>query len=215
MGKGIIKIIKLVINQLLDIIYPPDDKCISCLEGDNIGICNRCKGKIQRVKCNGEIKSYAFYGKTIRSLILSFKYEKNFLAGRILGEYLCELINENNIKADLVMYVPLSKKSFKKRGFNQCEFMGKIIAERYNMKCYNGIIKIKDTKEQKTLSKEERSENVKGVFSVKDEKYLIGKSIILIDDVVTTGYTVKECKSMLEKIEGCTINVLTVAKSEI
>lgn len=215
MGKRVVKIIKSILNELLDIIYPPDDKCIACLEEDNVGICNKCKEKIERIKSSGDIKSYAFYGKTIRSLILAFKYEKNFLAGRILGGYLCDLVKENNIKADLVMYVPLSKKSLKKRGFNQCEFMGRIVAEKYNIKFYNGIIKIKDTKDQKTLSKEEREENIKGVFSVKDEKYLIGKSIILIDDVVTTGFTVNECKNMLKKIKGCTINVLTVAKSEI
>ncbi|GAB6169243.1 ComF family protein [Clostridium carnis] len=215
MGKRIIKEIKIIIDGLLDIIYPPENKCITCGEEDHVGLCYKCNNKIKRITDNTGIISYAHYGGTIKKLILAFKYKKNFYAGEILSDYLCKLIKENKIEADIIFYVPISKESLKIRGFNQCEVMAKNISKKFNIPISKGLIKVRKTKEQKTLSKEERAENVIGAFDIKNPKDVKDKNIILIDDVVTTGETLKECEKILKKYEACTINILTVSKSNI
>lgn len=215
MEQKIIKKIKYITSAVLDIIYPPANKCIICDAEDFIGICPLCKGSIKRVKSQEEILSYGFYGGILKELILSFKYGKNFTAGDVLAELLLTLIKEEKVEGDYICYVPMSKKAIKKRGFNQCEIIGKKIGEELNIPISNCIVKSKDTKEQKTLAKEERIKNVKGAFEIKEEAKIYNKKIILIDDVVTTGATLQECREILKKSDVEKITILTIAKSHI
>ena len=109
----------------------------------------------------------------------------------------------------------MTKKSEKKRGFNQCELIAKNIGYHINIPVSNCIKKIKNTKEQKTLTKEERIKNLRGVFKVSRIKDIKDKNVILIDDVMTTGATINECKDVLKKSGANKIIVLTIAKSNI
>lgn len=214
MGKGFIKLLKEFFNEFLDILYPPINKCISC-GSEFIGLCPICNKKIVRVKENHNIISYGYYSGVMKKLILEFKYKKDFICGDILSDYLFELIEENNIKADAIFFIPSSKKSLKERGFNQCEFMANKISDKLNIPVYKDIIKIKNIKEQKTLSKEDRLKNVQGAFGVISNRNIMNKNIILIDDVVTTGATLFECEKLLINNGACSIKMLTVAKSYI
>lgn len=215
MGKRFIKALKLIVNEILDVVYPPEEICISCRSDGYVGLCNICESKIRRVRSNQNILSFAYYGGPIKRIILSLKYKNNFFAGKLLGNYLCKLINENNIVADCIFYVPISKETLKIRGFNQCEIMAKVISEQFEIPIYHSLIKVKNTKEQKTLSKDERKKNLIGVFDVNKPKEVYGKSIILLDDVTTTGATLIECEKILKKYGASTIKLLTVAQSTI
>ncbi|MEN8079029.1 ComF family protein [Clostridioides difficile] len=216
MGKTILKIIIKIYNEILDIIYPPEEKCIICDESGFIGICPYCKSniKVSNINDSGNI-SYGFYGGALKKLILEFKYSGNFIAGDILSEFLLEIINKENINGDIICYVPMTKKSIKKRGFNQCKVIANNISFYTNIDVSNCIKKVKDTREQKTLSKEERNINVKGVFAITNDSDIKGKNVILIDDVMTTGATVNECKNILKKSGANKIFILTIAKSNI
>lgn len=221
MGKGIVKLLKsltellqIFVVELLDIIYPPQNKCITC-DREFIGLCPICNQKIMRIREGSDVISYAYYNGVMKKLILEFKYKKNFIAGDILANYLINLITENNIEAEAIFFIPSSKKALKERGFNQCEFIAKKISKQLNIPVYNDISKVKNIKEQKTLSKEDRIKNVIGAFEIKSNKNIKNKKIILIDDVLTTGSTVLECEKLLKKNGACSIKILTVAKSYI
>lgn len=214
MGKKIIKEINNIVETVLDIIYPPSNRCITCDAEDFIGICPYCKSKIKRVENQDDILSYGYYGGVLKALILAFKYDKNFTAGNVISELLLNLINENSVEFDAIYYVPMSKSSIKKRGFNQCEIIAKKLSKSLNIPVSNSLIKIKNTKEQKSLSKEERYKNIKGAFKIR-ENNIKNKRILLIDDVVTTGATLLECKKILENFDVEEITVLTIAKSHI
>lgn len=216
MGKTIFKILIKIYKELLDIIYPPEEKCIVCNEDGFIGICPYCKSKIKRSSLNDKSNiSYGFYGGVLKKIILEFKYERNFIAGDLLSELLMELINEKQIEADTICYVPMTKKSVKNRGFNQCKIIAKNISYYTDIPVSSCIIKNKNTKEQKTLSKEERLSNIKGAFVINNNNDIKDKNVILIDDVTTTGSTVDECKKILKKCGANKIIVLTIAKSNI
>ena len=108
----------------------------------------------------------------------------------------------------------MSKSSVKKRGFNQCEVIAKNLSKLLDIPVNDSLIKIKDTREQKSLSKEERYKNIKGAFKVKKNN-IENKRILLVDDVVTTGATLLECKKILKKCDVAEITILTIAKSHI
>lgn len=215
MGQKIIKTLKKIVFGILDIIYPEEDKCICCKAEEYIGICDECLKKIKRVETQDKILTYGFYGGNLKKLILQMKYNKSFTAAKILSGLLIDLIEENNIKADIICYVPMSKSSKVKRGFNQCEVLAENISREIGIPLSKALIKVKNTREQKTLSKEERMKNIQGAFGVRDNLGINDRSIILIDDVVTTGATIIECEKILKKYGANKITILTIAKSNI
>ena len=215
MGKEIIKIIKIALEALLDIIYPYDNKCIICGVEGFLGICSKCKSEIKRVHQQEEIMAYGYYGGVLKKLILNLKYHKSFIAGKVLADLLCQIIIEKKLSIDCICYVPISKYSLKKRGFNQCSVLAKNISSILDIPVIDCLVKVKETKEQKLLGKEERMKNILDAFEIKNKEKLFKKNILLIDDVYTTGATINECKKNIEKCNINKIYLLTIAKSNI
>ena len=215
MGKEIIKIIKIALEALLDIIYPYDNKCIICGVEGFLGICSKCKSEIKRVHKQEEIMAYGYYGGVLKKLILNLKYHKSFIAGKVLADLLCQIIIEKKLSIDCICYVPISKDSLKKRGFNQCSVLAKNISSILDIPVIDCLVKVKETKEQKLLGKEERMKNILDAFEIKNKEKLFKKNILLIDDVYTTGATINECKKNIEKCNINKIYLLTIAKSNI
>ena len=132
MGIENIKIIKIIIESILDIVYPYENKCIFCDTEGFLGLCSKCKSEIKKLDNQEEILSYGYYGGILKKLILKLKYHKSFTAGKVLADMLVEFINEKNLDIDFICYVPISKASLKKRGFNQCKVLATNIS--YNLK---------------------------------------------------------------------------------
>lgn len=214
MGKEVIKIIKKFLNSLLEVIYPYENKCVICDEDNFLGICPYCKSKIKRAKGNDGMVSYGYYGGVLKQLILLFKYKKNFTAGKVLSDFLLDLIDELDLKVDYICYVPMTKKEKMGRGYNQCEVLAKSIGESIGVEVSHCLKKVRQTKEQKKLNKVDRSTNVIGAFIAKGEE-VKGKNILLIDDVITTGATINQCIKILKDYGVKKINILTIAKSNI
>ena len=125
-----------------------------------------------------------------------------------------------NLKTyDTIIPVPISKKRYKQRGYNQSALIAKELAEQIqkNKKqkiTYNNksLLKTKNIIEQSKLNKEERIKNIQGVYELKNKTLLKDKKILLIDDIYTTGSTVKECCKTLNQAQPKKIGVLTIAK---
>lgn len=218
MGKAFNRIIRNLWEGIVEVIYPRENYCIICKEEDCFGICEHCKKSIKTIDIlyQDKIISYGYYGGVLKELILRFKYKSNFTAGDILAEFLEDYITKNfNYKEYIITYIPLSKKSKKARGFNQCEYIARKIARDLCIEASEVLIKGRETKEQKTLKKDERYENIKDAFKLKDGVNLEGCNIILIDDVTTTGATINEAYRLLKKSNVKEIKLLTLAKSHI
>lgn len=215
MGKRIIKGIKQVIDEILDIIYPPEEICISCGEEGFIGLCHICRNKIKRDIDDDFILSYGQYGGVLKKVILSFKYKKNFTSGKIISELMKIKLEEIKYVPDIILYVPIDKIAKRKRGFNQCEFIAKELSKSTGAKAKKYIKKVKKTREQKRLSLEERKLNIKNVFKLEHGELLNNKRILIIDDVVTSGSTLYECLKLINSSEIKDIKLLTVARSKL
>ena len=213
MGEKIRIIIEIIKRGILELLYPKDSKCILCQREDEEGICFRCRSKIKGCSDNEEL-CIGYYKGPLKELILKLKCKKDYVA----GEVLVNLIEEKIVTLDTkyyLTYIPSSHKSLKERGFNQCEYIAKELAFRNNFKVVNTLVTVREVKSQKTLSKEERFNNLYGTFQVRDRKLTEGRNFILIDDVVTTGATLAEGIRALKENGAEEIKILTLAKSHI
>ena len=155
------------------------------------------------------------YEGLIRKLILEYKFnEKSFLYKMIADIFIKnEKIFENIKKYDTIIPVPISRKRFTERGYNQCELIAKELAKKVNLELLNNcLIKTKNIIEQSKLSKEERTKNIQNVYKLKNKNLILNKKILLLDDIYTTGSTVNECSKILRQGEPEKIGVLVIAK---
>ena len=206
-------------KSILSIIYPGSYNCLNCGEElDDIGICKICEDKMEyctNTKIIDDVKVYSisYYGYAIKKLILDFKYKSDFNCGEYLGKLVVKKFNQIDKEFDYITCVPSSKKKLKERGFNQCEFLANYLSENKNIPYIKSLKKINNIKEQKFLSAMEREENIKNAFFLIDNKKFIDKKILLIDDVITTGFTIEECIKELKKIQGIDLTVMVIAES--
>jgi ComF family protein len=124
-----------------------------------------------------------------------------------------QLLAEQKWKIDLITAIPLDENKQRERGFNQSLYLARSIAwsNRVMIKP-SAIRRVKITRSQVGLSLEERKKNVADVFSAEQE-LVYGKSILVVDDVVTTGSTINSCAAELSKAGALHIYGLTLARS--
>ena len=229
-------VIKNQVNQVLDLILPRF--CCSCktkLTPSENSICNNCFLKIKltdyarlhhefnRKFANKNIVTDFFSpfvfekDKELQHTIHSLKYDNKFRVGIYLGEILGLQIKEQkpDWNFDLILPIPLHKLKKAERGYNQSYFIAKGISKRLNIKCSESSIKrIKYTESQTTMNLVQREANIGGAFEVKKRKFIEGKNILLIDDVITTGATISECGRSLLSAGANRILAASVAIAE-
>jgi competence protein ComFC len=159
--------------------------------------------------------SGAYYSGIVKELISRLKYRSDFKAGEALSIYMIQSINTNKLSFDLITYVPSTRKTLKKRGYNQSEFLAKIIGDKINTKVVGILGKVRDTKDQIGLSGEERWNNLKDSYKVKKAECIRGKVILLVDDVITTGATGFFCAEDMLKSGAREVHILTAARSNV
>lgn len=226
MGYEFIKNLKYIINCLLNLIYSSGFKCIGCgnYVEENDLLCSHCKKMIKT--CNksfdlkmkdNNIKCYsAFYYSSLgKELVRRLKYKRDFMAGEVISKYMLDTINKYKVDFDLITFVPCSKATLKKRGYNQSQFLAKNIAECTDIKLIQLLKKTKDTEDQIGLNGEERWNNLKDCFEITNINYIKDKKILLVDDVITTGATAYYCSKLLEDAGAECVYLCTGAKSSL
>jgi competence protein ComFC len=226
MGNGIIKYIKYIWECVLELVYDGDNKCIVCDKEiyDDNSICDSCSKKIKFCsesmlikKDNISIITYssAYYSGIIKQLVVGLKYKNDFECGELLAQYMEIALNCKNYDYDIVAYVPSSSTSLKKRGYNQCRYLAKIIGRSQNKPICNCLKKTMETADQIGLDGSGRWENLIGVFKVTENNKIKNRKVLLIDDVITTGATAFYCAKELIDNGAYEVRVLTAAKSKI
>ncbi len=110
---------------------------------------------------------------------------------------------------DVVTFVPMRKKEWHRRGYNQSERLATAVAEQLGIPCEPLLKKLYDTKPQKSLKMHARSGNLLGVYDVTAP--VKDKRILIVDDVITTGSTLHECAKMLKIYGAEDVTALTFA----
>jgi len=195
--------------------------CLKCLKNNNFSLkvfCFKCQklitSELKTCHLDSPIKflfSFSTYeNETFKKLVLNGKnqaYEILTDLGYFIGEELKTSKLYFKIKDFYLCPVPLTKKSLLKRGFNQAEVLASSISSVTNLPIFRGLIKIKETLDQSQLDYKQRLTNLKQAFDLKDKPPL---KVILIDDIKTTGTTLKECAKVLRKNGTKEVITLTI-----
>ncbi|MDO4458491.1 MAG: phosphoribosyltransferase family protein [Clostridia bacterium] len=114
---------------------------------------------------------------------------------------------------DIITFVPMTRKKVRARGYNQAMKLAESVAKELSLPCEMLLDKVKDNRTQHTLSRKERQKNVIGVYGTINEN-IKDKKIILIDDIITTGATLRECCSVLLEAGALEVTCLCMAYEE-
>ncbi len=170
------------------------------------------------------IKSlFNYHDPLIKKSLWELKYQGNTKIAQTLGKLLYErLLDElsdalmfSNFDKPILIPLPLSKKRRKVRGWNQSEILIRAIVTYDIHKIFSysftTLIKHQHTEPQTKLTRSERMQNLKGCFMVQNKEFIKHKNIILIDDVTTTGSTIREAMSVLKEAGAGKIMAFTIA----
>lgn len=201
--------------------------CTNCFEElklISVPICPGCGGKMDNVlklcsKCLKEedppwkqaISLIELSGKG-REIIERFKYRNDITLARPLARLAVEVIKKEKIDVDYIIPIPLHWFKFLVRGYNQTGLVAKIISKETKIPIKYYLKKSKYTKSQTKLTGIQRRTNIRNTFVVKNEKEVKGKRILLMDDVYTTGSTLRAAGRNLIEAGAQKIIVLTLAR---
>lgn len=197
--------------QDIQFVEPP--WCDICGTPDVSGCCDDCAISPPRY---GKLRSIAFYQTTLQQAIHLFKFKKK----KAFASHLIQLINAHipvdcNIpEYDFVLPIPIHKKRLRERGFNQAMLLANGIAKAEGLPVLaDALVRKRHTVAQSGLDKAARQQNIVGAFEVRNPERIRGKRLLIIDDVFTTGATIREAVSELWTADPAEVDVLTLART--
>ena len=153
----------------------------------------------------------------MRTAIHRFKFKKRKNLAEPLGILLVKYLSHAPMldmnELELIIPVPLHKKRERQRGFNQAKLLAEIIGRYYDKPVASALERLKNTKAQFDLPREERFQNIKQAFKVVDPKSVYNKRVLLLDDIYTTGATIAECSKALKIAGARRVEVLTLSRA--
>ncbi len=221
---------KKAIKYILDIFYP--NRCPFCddfIKWDAL-LCDKCHNSLEYIEtcekcgktecmCDKELyydKAYVLfrYDGIVRESIIALKKKNGINAAEFYADKLSERILKSKEKFDIIVPVPMAKSKKRMVGYNQAGVIADFISKKLGTPVVDALIKAENTVAQHTLSKEEREENVKGMFLPTDIS-LDGKRVLLCDDIITTGSTVIECSRILKEMGAEFVAVSLIATTDL
>ena len=212
-------------ERALDLLFPP--KCPYCqklLDEPRAPVCPRCQGKLPWLEGRAGERSIDFadgcwsplaYDDLVRSAVHHYKFHRvRALEGPLAVLMAQCLAGRLPQGADVLCWAPLSRKRFRKRGFNQAELMAREMGRLLSIPAGPALEKVRDTRPQSELEEESaRRANARGAYALLPGADLTGKRVVLVDDVVTSGSTLSECAALLRRAGAEQVFCLTLAKA--
>ena len=191
--------------------------CACCgepVEGrvDGAFVCQRCE---TTPRWFDRARSAARHEGVLRTLVHTFKYREGTWMTHDLVTLLagCFRTHFAPFFPDVVTCVPLHPARRRMRGFNQAALLGRSLARRHGLP-FSALMlrRVRLTETQTRLKAVDRAGNVQGAFRIRRSHRVAGRSVLLVDDVMTTGATVSECARMLKEAGAQRVDVITVAR---
>ncbi|MBP7901474.1 MAG: ComF family protein [Spirochaetes bacterium] len=213
--------------SLLDVVSPSFCSFCGCMISyESSGVCTDCVNKLLPYESCAEsplsddlrkiyydkIYSLWKYNSYSRTLVSEFKNKNNLSISVSSSKNISQIIKDEKITLDILTSIPISRKKLRSRGYNQAEFLAKKISVSSGVPYCETMKKVITGTEQKLLDYNDRFLNTLGRFMLSRD--VSGKSIGLIDDVLTTGATVNEASRILKSGGALKIFVFTMAKVE-
>lgn len=224
---------KKVFEPLINLIFP--NKCAHCekftrealcedcrkgLRLHNFGVCSVCGKTHKNCICKGSVpyrrcvSAYNYSDKAVHSLIYKLKNQGNVVTVDFLANAMLNRINDefSDVKFDYITYVPTAKSKAARKGFDHAHLLAKSISQKMKLKLISPPIKRTGFFSQKSLSKSERYKNANKAFKNTSKK--ISGTVLLVDDVLTTGATLYTCAALLKLAGAAEVYCATAATVE-
>jgi ComF family protein len=212
----------------LDFVFPPScgvcgrsgsflcDSCRRHLHEAEPPRCHRCWGPAARSVCTdcshsqleGARSAYVF-DDSARALVLALKYRSLHALAGPMGELLADAFARDPLPVDLVVPVPLHGRRRRQRGFNQSELLGRVVSQRARLEMDTRSLRRRRNTPQQSQADDRfrREANMHGAFTC--SRAVAGRRVLLIDDVFTTGATLRECAVTLRRAGAISVFALT------
>lgn len=173
-------------------------------------LCGAC---LKKRPVYDQARSVFIYDCFSRNAILKFKYGDRTDLRKFFVHFMIKAGADLFEKTDIIIPVPLHWRRKLKRMYNQADVLGELLAKKLNKSyCSNLLIRRKNTHTQENKTLQERLKNVRNAFQINKHLVIEGKSILIIDDVLTTGATMNACAKELKKNGAKAVYVLTIAQ---
>lgn len=206
--------------RLLDLLFPP--RCPGC-RARGVLVCPRCMDRCRGLRLDSEpgggrtapnallttLRGAYHYDDPLRAAIHTFKYRRRRSMAGPLGELLLEALPEEAFRCDAIMAVPLHPGRLRERGFNQSALLAEAIAAMLDKPVLSALQRTRATPQQVGKDRRERESNVRGAFAWRGAPP--PTTVLLIDDVLTTGATMRECARALRAAGARTVHGLALA----
>lgn len=226
-------------NLIGSILYPDNAVCLGCgtlhVDVPEYGLCSRCAEKLTlleppfcprcgkpgwMMECgdcallppdalDGRGSAYA-YEPPVSKLVQALKYSGVYPAARALAAGMDAVMGPEAY--DALVPVPLYKGRMRRRGFNQAATLAEALASMRGIPAIDALVRVRNTQTQTRLTADGRKENMRGAFSACGD--IRGMSILLIDDVLTTGATAAACAVVLKDAGAAKVVLLTAARAD-
>lgn len=209
----------LVCGQKLDAACGVCRACRSAIKPLSEPLCEICGAPLGRtgicLKCQSEppafatLRAAAVYGEPLSAVLAAFKYRRATVYKRFLAELLAGAMVDRDF--DAVTFVPLHFTRQLSRGYNQAAVLARELARRQNLPYANLLVKTRRTSPQVGLRRSLRGRNLKSAFSARPAAK--GMKILLVDDVITTGATMRAAALALKSAGAAEVHGLGVARA--
>ncbi|MFC1894467.1 ComF family protein [Candidatus Dependentiae bacterium] len=215
-----------MLNYLATLFYPKFCRFCNVLISQDSIFCLNCYSTIKPIvsrylqvtpKKSMKVFAVSDYKDPLRRLVLKKAYSE-ILASKQLAQILLEKTVIKNLDFDFIVPIPLHWTRYSRRGYNQANVMGMVLSKKLQKPVLNLLRRNRKTVFQAKLSNEKRHQNVKDVFDISfrykfnDLSFLQNKNILLIDDLCTTGATLKSAARVLINFKPKTINSIVVCR---
>lgn len=191
--------VRRLLSLALDLLYPP--LCAGCGRID-VRWCARCQQALDSIPLQAEtvphlpLSDAAATGShegLLQSAVWALKFDNNRDMAIPLGDRLAQQLGRLTWQPDMIVPVPLHPARMAERGYNQSQLLAERMAAQVSLPCIPGALaRLRQTQSQVGLNQQQRQSNMEGAFSAESE-FVTGHTVLLIDDVYTTGATLAAC----------------------
>lgn len=201
---------------MIDLLFLDKNMCYSCKENEIVAhfLCKDCLRKLDYVANKFLVDGYKahavyFYNDLMKKLISDYKFNRNTSLAKVFASMIYDYGTINKLfDCDYILPSPSSKVTLNHRGFDHIKMITDHFINDVSCKYLEDFKKIRNTKAQHNLNKEDRADNLLDAFSYNED--LTGKSVLLIDDLITTGNTALEIIKVLENNNIKEVKVLAI-----
>ena len=210
-----------ILESLTSLLFPP--RCAFCGKTGVHGVCPDCEGALPYCKTPlherseiGACLAPLRYEGIVREALLNYKFHGSQSRCTGFGDILAQAAAEHfGGQFDIVTYVPVSKKRKAERGYDQSYLLAREMCRRWDTQPETMLQKTKNNPAQSSLSsREERQKNVVGAYTAVNEDKIRGRRILLIDDILTTGATLREAARVLRAAGAEKVICATLAAAD-